>query len=416
MFARRTRENRWLVLVGIAAIALTLGIAELVLRAMLPASTRYLVHFPTSTTVFTPSPAFVPGVADTARFVTNAFGIRGPEFGPDSAEFRILAVGGSTTECAALDGPETWPAVVGEALPRTTVGQRVWVGNAGRSGLMSRDHVVEFKYFVPQLPRIDVLIVLVGINDVTSALRQGFGYRRPPPITDSIAERAQVSRTFIETPGPFHRPATDFLLGGDAPWYKATALWQLAKRARVRFGPATLVQDPDGRVYETWRSHRRSAPRFLDSLPDLSEALEEYRYNLNQLADLAARNHAGLVLMTQPVLWARTLSDSAQALLWLGGTGDFQEEAGHEYFTASSLRGAMNRYNTVVLDVCAARRLHCVDLASQIAADTRWFYDDTHFTEAGARLVGQIVAADLPRSSSWPKSTRPSSTGRNPGR
>ena len=389
---RRTMAQGGLVLIMVTLV--TVAAVELALRAVLPGSTRYLVHLANSRRIFTPSPRFVPGVSDTARFVTNSLGIRGPEFGPDSAEYRILAIGASTTECAMLDEPETWTAIVERVLPRTRDGRRTWVGNAGRSGLTSRDHVVEMKYFVPELPRIDVVVVLVGINDLTSTLKQGFQYQPPLPITDSAAERQQVSRTFAVTPGPFHRPGTEFLLSEGAPWYKATALWQLAKRARIRVSSTSLVQDPIGRNYEVWRSHRRSATP-LDSLPDLEAGLAEYSRNLNRLADLADHLHVELVLVTQPTLWAPTLPDSARALLWLGGPGEFQAEAGHDYFAVPPLRHALDRYNAVLLQVCAERHLACLDLASRIPADARWFYDDVHFTKAGAALVGQIIASHL---------------------
>ncbi|HWA55706.1 MAG TPA: SGNH/GDSL hydrolase family protein [Gemmatimonadales bacterium] len=372
----------------------TLVVVELVLRQVLPGSRLYLVHLANSRRFFAPLPEFVPGVSDTAHFDTNAFGIRGPDFGPDAREYRVLAIGGSTTECAMLDQPETWTALVARAIPSTRDGRQVWVGNVGRSGLTSRDHVVEMKYFVPQLPPLNLVVIMVGINDLTSALKQGYNYHAPAPVTDSLAERVQISRTFAVVPGPFHRPGTEFLLSADAPWYKATALWQLAKRARIRLNSTSLVQDPEGRNYEVWRSHRRNA-KLLDSLPDLGPALAEYTRNLEGLADLAAARHLRLVLMTQPTLWSPTLPDSARRLLWMGGTGEFQVEAGHDYFTVPALRTAMDRYNAALLEVCGRRQLPCLDLAAAIPHETRWFYDDVHYTEAGARLVARQIAAHL---------------------
>lgn len=391
-------STRTVVLGGLLFVSMTVVmviLAELVLRAVLPGSSRYLVHLAHTRRIFNPLPEFVPGVKDSAYFVTNAFGIRGPEFGADSAEYRVLALGGSTTECAVLDEPETWPAIMDAAMARARDGREVWIGNVGRSGLTSRDHVVEFRYLLPQLPRIDLIVVLAGINDLTSTLKQGFNYQPPLPITDPSAERQQVGRTFAVTPGPFHRPGTEFLLSQDAPWYKATALWQLAKRVRIRMTSNSLVQDPEGRNYELWRSHRRNPARLLDTLPDLGPALEEYTRNLNEIADLADSLGIRLVMLTQPTLWSEGMSDSARALLWMGGTGDFQARPGEDYFTPPRLRHALDRYNGAVLDVCARRHLGCLDLAAKVPADTRYFYDDVHFTEDGSRLVGQVVSAYL---------------------
>lgn len=389
--------TRTKVLAGVAFLVMmliTVVLAELVLRAVLPGSSLYLVHLPHSKRIFTPLPEFVPGVKDTAHFNTNSLGIRAPEFGPDASEYRVLAIGASTTECAVLDDREMWTALVQQALPATKDGRKTWVGNAGRSGLTSRDHVVEMKYLVPELPRIDAIVVLVGINDLTSALKQGFKYTAPEPLSDTAAERRQVSRTFAETPGPFHRPGTEFLLAEGAPWYKATALWQLAKRVRLRFSKNSLVQDPEGRNYEVWRSHRRTA-RILDSVPNLDTALVEYTRNLRSIADLAEQRHQKLMFMTQPMLWSPTNSDSAKALLWMGGEGEFQAEPGHDYFAVPALAAALHRYNQATLAVCSERHLACLDLEARIPPDTRWFYDDVHYTEAGSKLVANAVASFL---------------------
>jgi hypothetical protein len=49
----------------------------------------------------------------------------------------------------------------------------------------------------------------------------------------------------------------------------------------------------------------------------------------------------------------------------------------------------MNAYNETLLDACSVDGLECLDLASAIPRDSRFFYDDEHFTEAGAHLVAK---------------------------
>ena len=379
------------------ALACTVVVAEGALRLALPRSHRFLVQLPHLREVLRPSSLYVRGVHDTARFETNSFGIRGPEFGPDAREYRILAIGGSTTEGLLLDQARAWPAVLGDVLGTTRDGRKVWVGNIGKSGLTSRDHVAELKYFVPQLPRMDLFVVLVGMNDLTSDLRQGFDWKQPPPITDSAEQWLRISHSFAAAPGPIWRPVTHALLAEHAPWYKATALWQLAARVRFQVQHAGSEQDVTGRNLVAWRSHRRDTPRMYDSLPDLGPALADYRRTLNVLADEAARLKVPLVLVTQPAVWGPDLAAATVRTLWMGGTDDFQDHPGESYFAVPALARALDGYNRVVLDVCRDRGLTCVDLAAAMSRDTSLFYDDAHFDEAGARRAADVVAAALVR-------------------
>jgi lysophospholipase L1-like esterase len=387
------------VLAGIAALALCEG----ALRWILPAPSRYYVLWPGFRAEFHPDPAVIPGVRGSAAYSVNADGLRARPFGQPDEEYRILAVGGSTTECPYLDDAETWPSLLETMLPRTGDGRLPWVGSVGRSGLNARDHVVEAKYLLPQYPSIDAVVVLVGINDLTVALAQGDDYARPPPIHQPEAEQRQIRRAFAITPGPLHRPQTEMLMASGAPWYKGTALYQLAKRVRyavaARLNTSDLIQDDSGRSYEAWRERRRNAPQYRDNLPDLGAALAEYAATLNAMIDIAEARDVHMVLVTQPTLWHAGLSPTASNRLWLGGVGRFQQEQAETYFTVRALSEAMARFNATLLDVCESRELECLDLANRVPRDTSVFYDDAHFTELGARTVARELARFLARRS-----------------
>ncbi|MCK4235621.1 MAG: hypothetical protein KAX38_00785, partial [Candidatus Krumholzibacteria bacterium] len=90
----------------IALVLISLSIAvllsEIGLRALLPSSDDYCAHKPYLHITFEPSPEIMPGVEGRSRFLVNSRGIRGDEFLPDDT-YRILAIGGSTTECHYLD-------------------------------------------------------------------------------------------------------------------------------------------------------------------------------------------------------------------------------------------------------------------------------------------------------------------------
>jgi lysophospholipase L1-like esterase len=326
-----------------------------------------------------------------AHVRVNRFGVRGGPFGDDRGAYRILAVGGSTTLCRALDDSEVWTHLLEVDLGRTVDGRQVWVGNVGRDGASARDNVVQLKYLLRQYPRMDVVVALVGVNDMMPTLHQGWHYRLPPAVTDPAAERDELPRAFALFPG---RPQDPVPSGArPAPWYKATALWQLGRRAKqvvgrrrvIRMGLAGQSPIVDGR-------RERATATKIDSLPSLDAPMIEYRRTLNAMADIAGAAGARLVLVTQPSVWREGMSQVEEEQLWLGLVAtDRAAASGPTYFTTRVLGRAMARYNETLLAVCRERGLDCVDAANMLPHDTSAMYDDVHFNAQGSRLLARAL-------------------------
>jgi lysophospholipase L1-like esterase len=387
------RQN--IALLGLALLAGTI-LAEVGLRLLLPESTGYYVLAPDDVLFGTPLTDRMPGVVGEAVFKTNSEGIRGPELGPDGSEYRILALGGSTSHNVYLDQSEAWPQLVGDLLGPTADGRRTWSGSAARSGSTTRTNVVQFRYLIPSLPRIDAVVMLVGVNDLGAALRQGWSYQAPRPLSDPEAERLQMSEAFLRVPGGLHEQFTGYA-PGEVPVFKRLALWHLARVTRSAWVATHggTRQDPFGWTLVEWRGHRGESPLLHDSLPPLDAPLAEYRGYLESVVAMAEEYRVRLIFMTQPVLWRENLSAAEEALLWMGGIGDFQSVTGAPYFAAGALAAGMQAYNATLLDVCRTRRVECVDLSAAVPADTSRFYDDVHPTEAGSRLFAETLAAHL---------------------
>lgn len=350
-------------------------VGELLLRSL--ASDSWFVWPPNLRNEFHPSPELMPGVQGIARFEINSQGLRGDEFAKDQ-DLRVLALGGSTTECLYLDGAEAWPRLLQDHL--RAGGKRVWVGNAGRSGHNTWHHRVQAEKLLAQYPRIDVVLVLAGVNDLS--LRLGLDRSYAPPSEEKVTDEAFKQKPLRFRPGPL---------------YKRTALWQGVAKIEWRLrNKQETVQDPPGSIYVRWRRHRQGASALRTELPDLGPALEDYAENLRAIADTVARHGARVVFMTQPSLWREDLPEDLEALLWMGGVGRFQEESGHEYYTVEALEEGMAAYNRTLLEVC--REIPgalCIDLAARLPQDATVFYDDVHFNEEGSRQVARVVAERL---------------------
>ena len=379
----RERVGR-LVLAG-TAFVLSLAASELVLRAvLLPVRARgYYVWPPQRQMLLEPSPGLMPGISGESRFITNADGLRGDELGSEHT-FRILAIGGSTTECTYLDQSEVWTTLLQETLSsRDRTRRRVWVGNAGVSETTAAHHVVALQRLPLRKLHVDVIVVLVGVNDLIRRLSHeglsGDATFAQPTEPDALA--ADVFR------GSYYVCRED-------PLYKRTALWQMVRQMKQRQS-SEHVEDDRGAVYATWREHRRLASEMRSDLPNLSLALQEYARHLNEMVDLSKQLGIRLVLVTQPTMWRSNLPEELQGLLWLGGIGDFQKDVGRPYYSVSALQKGMQSFNDVLLGVCKDRHVNCFDLDAVLEKDTSVFYDDAHFNENGARKVADALAGHL---------------------
>ena len=371
--------QRFKVLLACCATAGALVAGETALRFTL--RSHYYVWPPHIHRVFTPYEDVMPGVSGASEFSTNSQGIRGDELSA-SHTYRILAIGGSTTECLYLDQHESWPDLMQQALNAGASDRHVWVGNAGMSGRTTRHHVTAMQHLPLTEMKIDVVVLLIGINDLSTRLSQDRSYD-PNFMARSKAEKTLVYETFSGGNQPYP---------DDGIFFKRTATWRLLKQIS-QVMRRDNVQDEAGKIYIEWREHRRRATEIRSNLPDLTSARAEYARNVAAMIDIARERAVRLILVTQPTLWRADLTEKLTSLLWLGGVGEFQKESGKPYYSVAALEKGMKEYNDTLLHVCEQKQAECVDLAADLQKDTTVFYDDTHFNESGARSVSEVLSS-----------------------
>ena len=365
------------------SVAFMLIIAEVALRVTSPSG--HLIWKPNFSTTFHPEPGVMPGITGESRLRTSSIGLRADEL-TEAHAYRILTIGGSTTECLFLDQTETWPQLVQDALNSNPKAPRTWVGNGGLSGRNSRHHVMALRHLPLGDMKIDAIVVLAGANDLSIQLSQGDAFD-PMALQRPDQQRELIEETF-----------TGMRRGNPhEPWLKQMMLWQLARtlKAKLIGKPNTgLVQDLAGDIYVNWRKHRQEATDIRPILPDLSAGLDEYTRNLKEMAALARARSTRLILLTQPTMWGPGLSRELESLLWLGGIGEFQARPGHPYYAVEPLAVGLKRYNDAVLAVCKSEGLECIDL-THLERNVSTYYDDFHFNENGAKKVARIVSTYL---------------------
>ncbi|MBF0170404.1 MAG: SGNH/GDSL hydrolase family protein [Nitrospinae bacterium] len=358
------------------------------LQLVAPAPSPY-THFvwpPGQQKVFRPAPGVMPGVEGESHFTINAAGFRGTPFASGDAR-RYLVLGGSTTECLFLDDTETWPAVA-----ERTLGPGVKVANVGKSGLNMRDHLMQVGPLLDQYGKLDGVILMAGVNDLLARLAQQDAY--DPGFFDTPAgPRVHRKRAFAAIVDPDAEKRR--------PWYARLQLWKRVERGmaamkaqREAEEKEVMVQDEAGNAYVRARRQRAATPE-TDLLPDLGTAVEEFRRNLNRFVDEAEKRHVPVIFVTQASLWRENMAPEEKALLWMGGKGNLRAANVREYYSPGALLRGLTLFNEAMLALCAERQVTCIDVAGVVPKEAGYFYDEVHFNEKGAALVGETVASAL---------------------
>lgn len=359
--------------VGLLA-ALTLTAAEIALRAWYPAPARHYVWPPGLRVEFAPTDAATPGVSGPGRFWTNRLGLRSDEPFVDAGRV-VYVFGGSTAADLYLDQEEAWVHLVQEGLNRKPGQPRTWVGNLARPSLATVHHLIHLERLLPELPRADLLVALVGVNDLQLALKSSY--------IDVITPETHLAWAFAL------RPPTDEPGGRLATVQAARLVWRTWRQTRLGF-----VQTRTADGYARLRECRQTAPaeNLVDALPDLGPALAEYRRNLLAFVAGARRYGAPVLLLTQPTLWAVEMGPAERGRLLAAGVGPIKTWCAHQrYYSPRALAEGMHAFNNVLRDVCRLPDVACRDLAAAVPARAEYFYDDMHLSEAGARLVAGLV-------------------------
>jgi hypothetical protein len=314
----------------------------------------------------------MPGTHGGTRYTINSRGVRGPELPLPEATYRILCVGNQTTECLFLDDDEAWPSRLMSYLNVQDPDHPVWVGDVGIPNYATFHHL-RFLEKSDLAGEVDCVLVLMGVNDFLWYVSDG-------PEFDPL--RAEESRQPL--------------------WVRS----RLLSLARGRFRSATaryspVVHDAEAENLERLRRLRRESP-LSEQLPDLDVALDAFRDRVRRIVATCRARGLRVVCLTEPVLWDAGLSSQARDLIF-GGWINWRRDAG--YLSLNKLREGIDAYDSALRDTCRNLDAECIDL-TRMNGHAEWFYDDCHYTVAGAgelaRRVGEWFGQHPPRRSARP--------------
>ncbi len=304
----------------------------------------------------------VPRLPPTISFRLNSLGFRGPDPpAPFATYLSIVAIGGSTTQCFFLSDNLTWSDRLAERLKQTF--RRVWVNNAGLDGHSTLGHLVLVRdYIVPLRPRL--ALFLIGLNDINRSglspfehetTRAGLAFASPQAFVKSLAPYSELASTLLNL----------------VRSYEAYQRGLIHRPIDVRLLPQREIGE-------------ETLERYIRSLAN--DSLVAYEHRVNALIDQTTSNGIEPVLITQPMLLGAGLDDITGVDLAKVANGS---RTGVMYWRSLEV------YNDVVRRVGRERGVLVIDLASRLPKSSRFFYDFTHFTVAGAEEVARIINSSL---------------------
>lgn len=143
-------------------VLLALVVAEAFIRWQLPAPPLHL-RAPGLRLVWNPEADLFRGASAHATYTTGSRGFRGRDLPNTSSDYRILCVGGGTTEGLYLDDEETWPARLQAKIDDSNTGLW-WVGNVGYSSCCLQEHLA-FLQESPLVSDVDCVVLMLGADD-----------------------------------------------------------------------------------------------------------------------------------------------------------------------------------------------------------------------------------------------------------
>jgi lysophospholipase L1-like esterase len=293
----------------------------------------------------------IPGVAPESHIHQNSLGFRGADPPADFADWlSIVAVGGSTTRSDAQSDDRTWPALLGDAVAGCF--NRTWINNAGFDGHSSFAHIDLIRTYIDKLhPK--VVVLLIGANELVVNTD---AERRPPGLQGRIHV---AIRDFLNA-----LASRSEVLDLGLTFYRSFHAW------KVGFNSATLTEGvamPEG------------GEARLAAAKDQQSA---YAERLRQIIRLLRDARTIPVLMTQPTLGGIGRDPT---------TGDDLSRLWYGLFFQRSFE----IYNDTMRQVAQSENVYLVDLERSLPKDTKYYYDNVHFTDAGAEKVAELAAARL---------------------
>ncbi len=371
----------WISAIGLAAAASLL--AEVACRWWVRHRSGYYVWPPGKRLEVRLDREVFPDGERSVRFDVNADGERGGDVPNPDGLYRILATGGSATECYALDQATSWPGAL-EVLLRApdklhALGaRRVHVGNIGRSYIGSAELDFVLERVLPQYRRLDAIVIMVGAADVVQWLEDG----APPSLPPVHIPAGKI----------FSRHPEQRFGWKPSQW----ALIEVGRRLRRSLLRPQEVEERAGAWYATARRMRAEAKEMRTTVPDPAVMVDRFEHYFRRVLN-RAKGHAERVIVARQPWFEKDYTAAEAAHFWHAGLGKAWQGPITVYYGLEVVNRLMGLVDSRAAAVAVECGVEQVDLQSLVTPGLQHYYDHTHFTPAGAAVVAEALVAALTR-------------------
>jgi lysophospholipase L1-like esterase len=349
------------------SLALALGLVEIALRIhnplgfsikgykiILPSNKNEIIHHSSSSKL-----------DKTVHLHRNSLGFRGDEPPLDLDRYlSIVAVGGSTTICFELADNKTWVSVLGEQLKHNF--NRLWINNAGLAGHSTFGHIILMENFIGDL-RPKVVIFLVGHNegigqenDADTSIYKGLrcdSFRSLERLAGALADYSEVAAAILNLKRYFSPKVT---------WAPPQREMNLKTEPTLEMSDATK-----GALMRDY----------------LAKNSKPYELRLKTLIRISREYNIVPILMTQPALCGQGIDDvTGVDLSKIRVTKEINSGFYWDIFEIN---------NDLTRKVAREEDVFLIDLAREVPKSSKYYYDLTHYDNAGAEKVASIAYQHL---------------------
>lgn len=364
------------IIVLLVTILLVVVILEVGLRIATPADNlpRDFYYYTMKHSNYNPFLIFGPNINQLSMqengelMVWNAQGFRLKEEVPPSPpddEYRLIALGGSTTENMVNGENLHYCGIAEDLLENEKFGnknKKVRCLNAASSGYSSAHSLIRLQfdllYFKP-----DMVTVMHNINDLTVNFfpweHQKFNYANKY-LTSTYAKKMSLGKLLVE---------------------KSRILIALGKQMGKIKTKLTAEKIPTADGNFVYTNMQFSEER----IPIKTKLL--FYNNLKSMVQIAKAHDIAIVLMSQPAVF----DDDKIALL-------FGHEKHNEqvlYPQKQELQKSFELYNDIIKSVAEEEGVYFIDMYKHMGHDEDLFFDMVHYSPKGVQRFGEIYSQEL---------------------
>jgi len=321
----------------------------------------------------------IPGLKSEVLYQRNIYGFRSNTMKtkePPKNTYRIICIGASTTNQATQNMEDTWAGILEFELRKEfkEYGINIEVASYGRGGETIMDQCIwaweNLSKFNPNL-----LISLEGINDLCWHGGPEYKYKKLD----------------IQS-GDFKGPVINSIkISFKNKCLRYSQICRGAKMLKDILKTKYLKRK--GKIIE-W--HTKNLPdlrekyRSLPYIPNPKrkpDPIEEFSDGMFILAKIVENAKIDLLILGQPVIWKRQMTDEELNSLWFY----INTSSGPVRPSPTWLVNEIERYNKVQMRTAEYFNFCYVNLNEKIPKNLYSFFDDCHFTDLGSKLVANEI-------------------------